>query len=82
MAKGKGNKLYNISKTLFESGEEFVLNAFTLNEDDQLKIYAGKKHTTIKPLDLEYYVGERAQRGHKLPRGYQKVSKAELIRKD
>ena len=33
---------------------------------------------TLKAADLEHYKGERGRRGNKLPRGFQKVDKAEV----
>jgi len=32
----------------------------------------------MKAKDLEHYSGERGRRGHKLPRGFQKVDKLEV----
>ena len=40
-------------------------------------MHAGKRFTNLKPADLEQYIGKRAQRGLKLPRGFQSV---DLIR--
>jgi topoisomerase-4 subunit A len=34
---------------------------------------AGKRKLTLKPADLEHYLGERGRRGNKLPRGLQRV---------
>jgi len=34
---------------------------------------------TLKPADLNNYQGERGRRGEKLPRGFQKVERAELF---
>jgi len=39
-----------------------------------LIVQAGKRHTNLKGVDLEPYIGKRAQRGLKLPRGFQTVS--------
>lgn len=44
-----------------------------LKEEDTLVVNAGKRHLKMKFSDLEYYIGERARRGNKLPRGFQKV---------
>ncbi len=38
-------------------------------------MYAGKRHTNLKGGDdLDSYIGKRAQRGLKLPRGFQNVN--------
>jgi len=47
-------------------------------EASSVTLHAGKRHLTLKPADLAHYQGERGKRGHKLPRGLQKVSKVEL----
>ena len=39
----------------------------------QLLVRAGQRHLRMKLKDLEHYVGQRALRGHKLPRGFQRV---------
>ena len=44
----------------------------------KLKVYSGKRHTTIKYAELDNYLGTRGQRGRKLPRGFQTVQKIEL----
>jgi len=43
-------------------------------EDGTLVVHAGKRFTNLKPSDLQPYLGKRAQRGLKLPRGFQAVS--------
>ena len=40
---------------------------------------SGKRHLTLKLSELEHYLGERGRRGHKLPRGFQKVDGLELV---
>ena len=44
-----------------------------MGADDELIVQAGARHLRMKSKDLENYVGERARRGRKLPRGFQKV---------
>ena len=43
-----------------------------------LTLHSGKRFITLKTADLEHYKGERGRRGNKLPRGFQKVDKAEV----
>ena len=78
MSKGKGIKLINIPSAKLKSGEEHVVAATTLGPEDNLVVYAGQRHLTLKPSDLEHYFSERGKRGRKLPRGYQKVVKLEV----
>ena len=46
-----------------------------LGEKDELLVHAGQRHLRMKPKDLESYIGERARRGRKLPRGFQKADR-------
>ena len=73
LPKGKGNKLLNVPSAAFKAGEEWVVAVAVLTPADQLLVHAGQRHHRIKFKDLENYVGERARRGRKLPRGFQKV---------
>jgi topoisomerase-4 subunit A len=73
LARGKGNKLINIPTAAFKSGEEQMVAVKILGPADELLVLAGQRHLRMKQKDLEHYVGERARRGRKLPRGFQKV---------
>ena len=75
LARGKGNKLINVPTASFKSGEERMIAAVTLTEVQELLVHAGQRHLRLKFKDLENYVGERARRGRKLPRGFQKVDR-------
>jgi topoisomerase-4 subunit A len=80
MARGKGNKIMSIPSARLLEREEFVVAVKVLGPKDQLTVYAGKRHLTLKLADLEHYRGERGRRGNKLPRGFQKVDRVELVR--
>lgn len=73
LARGKGNKLINVPGPAFRSGEESVVGVAVIYESDRLLVVAGQRHLSLKRKDLEHYLGERARRGRKLPRGFQKV---------
>ena len=79
LAKGKGNKILSIPGARVESREEFVIDIVVVGEGNQLKVYAGKRHIGLKFSDLEHYLGERGRRGNKLPRGFQKVDRIEVV---
>ncbi len=74
MPKGKGNKIINVPSAKHAKGEEFVASVAVIPDGAALKVFAGKQHMTLKPDDIEKYIGERAQRGAKLPKGYQAVN--------
>ncbi len=78
MAKGKGNKIYNIPGPKFKSGEESMIALSVVSPTQKLRITSGKRHTTIKFRELEEYSGMRGQRGRKLPRGFQKVDAVDV----
>lgn len=72
--RGKGNKLINIPSSRASEREEFVVSIVVLQKNEGLSLQAGKRLLTMKPDDLAYYLGERGRRGHKLPRGFQKIT--------
>ena len=78
LARGKGNKLINVPGAAFRSGEESVVGVAVIYESDRLLVVAGQRHLSLKRKDLEHYLGERARRGRKLPRGFQKVDGLEV----
>jgi topoisomerase-4 subunit A len=77
LPKGKGVKIMNIPTAKTKSRQEFVTAVTVIDEEDNLKIYSGKRYKVLKPEDMEAYEGERAQRGHKLPQGFRSVSRME-----
>jgi topoisomerase-4 subunit A len=80
LAKGKGNKMIGIPSQAVVNREEFVATYATFSEQDQIQIHSGKRYLNLRLNDLEHYLGERGRRGHKLPRGLQKVDKIEVIK--
>jgi topoisomerase-4 subunit A len=75
LARGKGNKLINIPTASFKKGEEVVIDIEVISRSSELLVHAGARHLRMRFKDLENYVGERARRGRKLPRGFQKVDR-------
>jgi len=67
LAKGKGVKLMTL-----KDGE--MINAvMVVPPRGILVVHSGKRQMRLKLEDWAIYQGERAQRGHKLPKGFQKV---------
>jgi topoisomerase-4 subunit A len=75
LSRGKGNKIINIPSSRLQSREEFVVDFAVIPEGGSLVVHSGKRYLVMKPKDLEHYRGERGRRGHKLPRGFQKVDR-------
>jgi len=80
LAKGKGNKLIQISGADIVSGKDAVAAVVALTAKSELKIISGKRHLTLKAPDIAQYTGNRANRGTLLPRGFQKVDGLECVR--
>ncbi len=80
LAKGKGNKIISIPSARVQNREELMVAAKLFREADQLVIHSGKRHLKLRFSDLEHYVGERGRRGHKLPRGLQRVDRIEVLK--
>jgi len=79
LAKGKGNKMLSIPAARVQNREEYVVALTVFGEDDQLEIQAGKRKLGLRFSDLEHYLGERGRRGHKLPRGLQRVDAIDVM---
>lgn len=78
LAKGKGNKMMSIPSSKVASREEYVIDMAILNKTQNLVIQGDGKPFTLKPKDWQHFLGERAHRGHKLPRGCRHVAKLKV----
>ena len=77
LGNGKGNKIINIPTARAKTREELMSILFVLPADGSLVILAGRRTLTLKPGNLADFMGKRGQRGRKLPRGFQHVSRLE-----
>ena len=76
LSRGKGNKLIHIASTKLKQREEYVVSLAILpSKHSSLLVTSGKQKVTLKTNDLENYRGQRGQKGHKLPRGLQKIDR-------
>lgn len=76
LAKGKGNKMLSIPSNKVATREEYVVDVAILNANQTLLIKGdSSKPFAMKPKDWQHYLGERARRGNKLPRGCRGVEK-------
>ncbi|MDP6968562.1 MAG: DNA topoisomerase IV subunit A [Gammaproteobacteria bacterium] len=82
LARGKGNKIINISAARVASRDEFMVSAALVQEEDELLVHSGKRYLRLRGSDLVHYRGERGRRGNKLPRGFQKVDALEVVAKE
>ena len=80
LGRGKGVQTIKIHRTPI--APEKVVSVAVVPPDGTLVVQAGKRFTNLKPSDLESYVGKRAQRGLKLPRGFQNVSEIRTMERE
>ena len=78
LSKGKGNKIIN----LFMAKEERLTRINVLPLNGKLVVVAGKRTLTFRAEDLGEYRGERGRRGKKLPRGFRKVTRLDILREE
>ena len=79
LPKGKGNKIIHIPPARFKKREEYVKLLEIIPESATIKIHAGKQSVRFTPANISSFVGERGRRGKKLPRGYRKADRIEII---
>ncbi|MGA8238982.1 MAG: DNA topoisomerase IV subunit A, partial [Desulfobacterales bacterium] len=79
LPKGKGNKIIHIPPARFKKREEYVKLLEIIPESVTIKIHAGKQSVRFTPANISSFVGERGRRGKKLPRGYRKADRIEII---
>lgn len=73
--RGKGNKIMQILSSKAAKREEFIVDLTTFSEDHVLQLFLGQRTLKLKPADWKHYRGERGRRGHKLPRGFQRIDR-------
>jgi topoisomerase IV subunit A len=77
LARGKGNKLFDIPAKKFASREDFLTGLAVVPKDKSLVVRSGDRKMTLSWADLKDYKGQRAQRGSVLPRGWRGVDSLE-----
>jgi len=77
LARGKGNKLINIPPKRLKAGEEHVVGVAVMAPGQEILVWAGQRYLRMGPKDIEHFRGDRAHRGRKLPRGFQRVTMIE-----
>ena len=79
LPRGKGNKILNIPGKRVLAREEFLVDIVVLQPGQLLVVTASGKQLKLKPADWKNFVGERGQRGLKLPRVYQKPEGLQVV---
>jgi topoisomerase IV subunit A len=78
MPKGKGNRILNVPTAKFAKSEEALAGVAIFGADKSLVVHTAKGELTVTPEEVDLYEGERAQRGARLPKGYQEVKGIEV----
>lgn len=76
-SKGQGVRLINIPPAARKAGES-VSAIMVFSKKQTLLVHSGKRYLRIKRADRDKYLGERAQRGTLLPKGYRSVESIEI----
>jgi topoisomerase IV subunit A len=74
LAKGRGNKLFNIPSAKAAAREELLVATALVVPGAALKVVCSERHMTLPWAALQDYRGERAQRGLVLAKNYRKVT--------
>ena len=74
MARGKGNKLFNIPAAKAERRGELLVGVAVVAPGARLRVVCGERSMTLSYAELDSYRGERAQRGAMLPKTYRRVT--------
>jgi len=78
MPRGKGNKLYDIPSKKAAARQELMTAVAVVPPDASLVLWSGDQQKLIEWRDLKDYVGQRAQRGAVLKRGWpRKITRME-----
>jgi len=78
LSKGKGNKIINIPKKRLKDGSETLAYLELAMPGETVRIHSGRQYLNLRPADLEHFMGNRALRGSRLPRGYRNVDSVEI----
>jgi topoisomerase-4 subunit A len=79
LPKGKGNKIIQIPPARLKKREEYVKLIEIIPSGASIRIHAGKQAVRFTPGNISAFVGDRGRRGKKLPRGFRKADRIEVI---
>jgi topoisomerase-4 subunit A len=79
LPKGKGNKIIQLPPARVKKREEYLKLIEIIPAGAAIKIHAGRQSVRFTPGNISDFAGERGRRGKKLPRGYRKVDRIEVI---
>lgn len=74
LKKGKGNKLMDLKP------DETIVAITTLTDTDSLVLDNGKRTLSLKPADIQNFVGMRGRRGAVLPKGFLQIKQLTTLK--
>ncbi|MGD9425929.1 DNA topoisomerase IV subunit A [Pantoea sp. NSTU24] len=78
MSKGKGNKIISIPSAEAAAGQDKLAWLMILPPGSAITLYVGKRKMLLRSEELQKFRADRGRRGTLLPRGLQKIDRAEL----
>ena len=80
MEKGKGDRMFGIPGAKVASREEYLAGIAVIPEGGSARVHSAAKEPLVLTWSaIEKYIGERGQRGAKLPRNHQDVKSIERV---
>ncbi|MHB8741795.1 MAG: DNA topoisomerase IV subunit A [Sulfuricaulis sp.] len=80
LAKGKGIKIINVASVKVAKREEFIAGIAVFEEGQHLMLHSGSGELRLKAgEEIDRFVGGRALRGLKLPKGHHEVKGIEVV---
>ena len=79
LPRGKGNKIIQIPPAKLKNREEHLKLVEIIPLGASIKVHAGKQSVRFTPGNISDFIGDRGRRGKKLPRGYRKADRVEII---
>jgi len=79
LSKGKGNKIIQVPPAKVRNREEYVKLMAVIPIGAAIKIHAGKQSVHFTGTGISEFIGDRGRRGKKLPRGYRKADRIEIV---
>lgn len=78
LAKGKGNKIINITRDEAEKGKDLLVWLLVVSTKEAIIFYFRNRKLKFKPKALQKYRSERGQKGILLPRGLHNIERIEV----
>jgi len=82
LPKGKGNKILGIPSSRVEKREEYLVGMLSIPEGSSIVVNTEKRKKEFDDDALNEFIGERGQRGKKLPQGMRSVKRMSVVEEE